>query len=95
MTWQTIDSAPRDGTDVLLWRLHKIRKEPIPPIVAACFPAEFGSDGWFTYDEVDVQVEGIPTHWMLIEPPASPPMRIPAHADSHDLAEGAIAKVTK
>lgn len=26
---------------------------------------------------------------------ASPPMRIPAHADEHDLAEGAIAKVTK
>jgi hypothetical protein len=57
--WQPIDTAPKDGTDVLLGFADHYR----PPVVAGWF----GDDGWEEYDSINV-VKGKPTHWMPLPP---------------------------
>lgn len=83
MTWRPIDTAPKDGTEVLAWR------EDSGAFIASftsadAFPmsqseideldeeALFAED-WFTQWPQALRLEGneVPTHWMpLPEPPA-------------------------
>lgn len=55
--WKEIESAPKDGTPVLLW------------VENGCTIAEFWPPAW--YSETGAVIESEPTHWMpLPEPPA-------------------------
>lgn len=58
MEWQPIDSAPRDGTAVLLWWPHWASR----PVVGY-----YGFAGW---DATEVIGAGPgPTHWLPLPPP--------------------------
>jgi hypothetical protein len=57
MEWQSIETAPRDGTDVLLW-LHD---------AGACC-GYYHYDRWWA-DNGDAIVD--PTHWMPLPRPPS------------------------
>lgn len=66
--WQDISTAPKDKTDILLYRVWSLRTE-LPPIVAAWFDNSGGA-GWCSHEKPDNFIEGKPTHWMpLPEPP--------------------------
>lgn len=57
--WQPIETAPKDGTDILVGFAGQDR----PPVVVGWF------DDWLEYDSVNI-LKGKPTHWMpLPEPP--------------------------
>lgn len=61
--WQDIETAPKDGTDVLLYRTHWSRAVPV---VAGWF-----EDAWYTFDhdgEKVPELGGI-THWQPLPPP--------------------------
>jgi hypothetical protein len=65
--WQPIETAPRNGTDVLLWGyLPGSRKRLRPPYVGAAHPT--WGPGWYSFDEPDTQ-KIIPVYWMPIEEP--------------------------
>lgn len=66
--WQPIETAPKDGTDVLLFRATKYRV--LPPTVAGWFDKGV-IPGWYTYDEPDKAFDGEPTHWMPLPAPPS------------------------
>lgn len=53
MKWQPIETAPKDGTDILLGFANDNR----PAVVAGWY------DNWEEYDTINV-VKGRPTHWM-------------------------------
>jgi hypothetical protein len=55
-TWQTMESAPRDGTDVLIWDGHRVQ--------LASWDA-----GWWVL--VEYTIEGA-THWMPLPAPPLP-----------------------
>lgn len=69
LEWQPIETAPKDGTDVLLFRLGMCGN-PLPPMVAGWF--HNGEDGgWCSEDFIDEWLRGTFTHWMpLPAPPA-------------------------
>jgi hypothetical protein len=80
--WRPIESAPRDGTEVLVW----CRDEALIPLVMAYssreyFEKEYGDPdymeaGWYTsysYPEGFAEVTHNPTHWQpLPTPPGAP-----------------------
>ena len=53
--WQSIETAPRDGTDVLVW------------CGGAMFIACMDVGRWF-FDRTDHSVKPLPTHWMPLPP---------------------------
>ena len=67
--WRTIDSAPKDGTEVLLWVVHEMAKRCRDPIAegyaAACvgYWTDFNTGGW-----VWNGLCGTITHWMPLPP---------------------------
>lgn len=66
--WKPIETAPKDETDVLLYRTWDLKKT-LPPIVAGWFD-NYGYAGWCSHEKPDHFIEGTPTHWMpLPEPP--------------------------
>lgn len=69
--WKPIDTAPRDGTHVLVFIPLARRIE-----IAFChgeMPKRSGFSGWAT-NEGDLTEEAAPTHWMpLPEPPPALP----------------------
>lgn len=70
MIWRPIETAPKDGSDVLLHRVWGLTTS-LPPIVAGWF--DNGADwcGWASFEQPDKWIEGTPTHWApLPEPPA-------------------------
>ena len=54
--WQPIDTAPKDGTDVLVW------------CGGAMFIACMEVGRWF-FDRTDYSVKPLPTHWMPLPAP--------------------------
>ena len=71
MNWKPIDTAPKDGTYVLLRRagLTTTDDTPImPPAVARCSKRIHGKDKQVFYDWLGVDssspILGRPTHWM-------------------------------
>ena len=66
--WQPIETAPRDGSDVLLFR------DRHPPVVAGWFDNREEA-GWATYDNPEEWLhEGRNpfTHWMPLPAPPAP-----------------------
>ena len=68
VAWQPIESAPRDGTDVMAgrpvafgWTPHPLRSRYID----GRWRAQFGERDWRSYDPQ-------PTHWMPIPPAPQP-----------------------
>lgn len=63
--WQPIETAPRNGTDILLGFAGQKR----PPVVAGWF--DLGerevNEWWADYDSTNM-IKGTPTHWMPIPP---------------------------
>lgn len=68
--WRDMESAPRDGTDVLLERRNPYRT--LPPIVAGWHEIEPGESGWVAYDQPTTMINGV-TAWMPL--PAPPETR--------------------
>ena len=54
--WQPIETAPKDGTDVLVW------------CGGAMFIAYMEVGRWF-FDRTDHSVKPLPTHWMPLPAP--------------------------
>lgn len=62
MEWQPIESAPKDGTDMLVCWCRG------GTMAVACW----WSDGWYEAND-DIRYVSEPTHWMpLPNPPVSP-----------------------
>jgi hypothetical protein len=69
MTWQSIDTAPRDGTEMLLL----VNGKPFIGHYSVSEHFEHGKlihrhEGW-VYGRVPVGGRPEPTNWQLIEPP--------------------------
>lgn len=75
MTWQEIETAPKDGTAVLLWDADLEDAPHYEPVIGhfVDFESVGGApDGYHSgwYDNVSGRVELRPTHWMpLPDPP--------------------------
>jgi hypothetical protein len=79
--WQPIDTAPKDGTDILVWcgpsgdPLWGIAhwSEAIDPAYFANDPegAAKNRDGWMMWHQHDIHTHDWPTHWTPLPPPPS------------------------
>jgi hypothetical protein len=58
MTWQPIETAPQDGTDILVWDGE---------VCATCYWSEHGWSLTVTYGDEDDVV--FPTHWQPLPAP--------------------------
>jgi hypothetical protein len=56
--WQPIETAPKDGTDVLVGFANQNR----PSVVVGWF------DNWTEYDSMNI-IKGTPTHWHPLPAP--------------------------
>ena len=73
--WQPIETAPKDGTPILVFSPYEVRTEPTNVIVAKF--ERHGSQEWWGYCEnliADVQgmIDPEPTHWMPLPSPPLP-----------------------
>jgi hypothetical protein len=89
--WQPIETAPRDGTSVLLWEQEAtLRHDGI--VICGSYVDFHGKapdgyhDGWF--DDVSGHYEVKPTHWMPL--PAKPDFQPPAVPDAGRVALRAL-----
>ena len=64
--WRPIESAPRDGTRVLLW----IAVSGTAPWAET---AEFDGDEWWRNDGDEICGENSPTHWQPVPPAPKDP----------------------
>jgi hypothetical protein len=62
--WREIESAPKDGTDVLLWR------GKYPPLVAGWF-SNGETSGWSSFDDENRWIDFDLTHWRPLPSPPS------------------------
>lgn len=76
--WQTIETAPKDGTHILLWYPWTLQpRKDAPPghmyLARWCYQDYVGEDGWIDPTDDDYIGEGA-THWMpLPKPPTAHP----------------------
>jgi len=63
--WRSIESAPEDGTDFLVWCTFFENK--FPPVVVA---GKFGDDGFYCQDGGELSYNWNPIYWQPL--PASP-----------------------
>lgn len=73
--WMPIETAPRDGTDVLLFGPAPYGR-PRPPLVAGWYDKGV-IPGWYSYDEIEAELDMAPTHWMSLPPAPSPAPQTP------------------
>lgn len=67
MKWQPIETAPKDGREILLFD-----RDDLPTVFAGKWAPVAGDGGWWIYaDELlqDACAEAFPTHWMPLPPP--------------------------
>lgn len=64
MDWETIDSAPKDETDILL-RGKTASGIPRPPVVAGWFERNV-VPGWYSHENIDEHIDMVPTHWCAV-----------------------------
>lgn len=73
--WQTIDSAPRDGTEILLTWMEDDQPQDIarmrwnPHATNFLFPGVVGMWDAMTFTWTEHNPDGAPTHWMPLPPP--------------------------
>jgi hypothetical protein len=78
MEWQLIESAPKDGTPVLLWgqwagEINGIYKVPGMEIGYYTGPSgDYAGFEWAATGGDAYAVWGKPTHWMPLPPPPVP-----------------------
>lgn len=82
MDWQSIDSAPKDGTEVDIWAVEtEARDGPVEHGVRFV-DCEWTPAGWKYekdgYPRFVGDNDHIPTHWMIVIPPSADP-GIPVH----------------
>jgi len=66
--WQPIESAPRDGTRILVWgRLDGECEDGPHPLPAYCDAAD--EDGGTRWLAQGLETVEYPTHWMPLPPP--------------------------
>lgn len=65
MTWQPIETAPKDGRDILLWGIHRLDGQR--QFVGGWWPAE---EDWSDEDGRLIKFE--PTHWAVLPEPPEP-----------------------
>lgn len=82
--WQIIDTAPRDGTDILLSGPEFDSWWKRPPVVGASKPDEWGDDRWYGHDDVGEALNIQPTHWLPLPPVPSDPTSPGAQEDRSD-----------
>lgn len=70
--WQPIETAPKDGTPILVFSPYEKRDEPTNIIVARYGTAN-GEEFWDYCEEmlsnVSGEIDPSPTHWMPLPPP--------------------------
>lgn len=74
--WQSIDTAPKNGTPVDLWLVDV--RDGIPENAHRCTDAAWIDGAWRhdveTEDYVDAERHGFKaSHWMFVEPPSQCP----------------------
>ncbi len=74
MDWQPIETAPRDGTPVLVFSPHVPLSDPTNVAVGKF--ETYGEVSWWAYCEsvladITGQIEPEPTHWMPLPKPPS------------------------
>jgi hypothetical protein len=86
-TWQPIETAPRDGTPLLLFATAKGATAAVA-VVGWYLPGEYEGLGWVecAFWQMPQGIE--PTHWMPL-PPSPEPSQSPS---ASDLASGAITE---
>ncbi len=57
--WQTIETAPTDDTDVLVWTSHE------QMLIASCYGTLWSNHEFY----LDDYMGGIPTHWQPLPTP--------------------------
>lgn len=72
MDWRPINTAPKDGTPVLVYSPYEVQSEPTNIIVARY--ERHGPHEWWGYCESLIadahgQIEPEPTHWMPLPKP--------------------------
>lgn len=64
MDWATIETAPKDGTDIILGHFHGQSGEHF-----YCMADYWDQDGyWYNY----VNYKAVPTHWAPLKTPHTP-----------------------
>lgn len=75
MKWMPIETAPKDGTHILLYgprEWDEMGRIDIGPIVGSWYQDPLGIekyDGWFTVTSNPYSDRVQPTHWMPLPPP--------------------------
>jgi len=64
MNWQPIETAPRDGSRVLLWARDTVSSDDEFRFRIGIFTGRY----WMGING-EVEDELFPTHWALVEPP--------------------------
>lgn len=66
--WQPIETAPKDGTEVLLFFVSDVPWQASSKGICIGFWGDDGSNAWYAF-ESDSNALGNPTHWMPLPPP--------------------------
>ena len=67
-TWRRIESAPKDGTDIIVYRPHAVENENVPKVGVDYWSKRLGNCWAKSNDSKQ------PTHWMpLPTPPEETP----------------------
>lgn len=63
--WQPIETAPRDGTDILAWCADRA----VVTFWGEVMARDDGTEGWIlSYDGADPLWHSLPSHWLPIPP---------------------------
>ena len=75
--WQPIETAPKDGTDVLLYSPDAISDAMIGHWVDGFGPPGDGGAWWPDNDSARFPIDAWPTHWQPLPPPPALPAKEP------------------
>jgi hypothetical protein len=70
MTWQPISTAPKDGSQVILWWQDTERGGKPRAIQGEWYCAKDGDEFWWSSPSMPIGF--VATHWMPIPPPPEP-----------------------
>lgn len=65
--WRIIETAPKDGTPILIWGNHKGDEHLTSGAIVGCWNVMTDAGGWRAYGDF------VPTHWSPLPPPPQEP----------------------